>query len=347
MCRPVRQMTGKAHADRLEPMVLDIYDDIDRRLVHALQIDARAPFRRVAEVLGVSDQTVARRYGRLREIGAVRVVALGAPDVLRDVHWTVRIRVDPAGLDEVAAALARREDTGWIQACSGGAEIVGSVHGRERDPELLRALPTTAGVRDVQADRVLRVFYGGPGQPFTKHGPLDDAQVRELARHLPAPGAPPARLDDTDRRLLAVLREDGRTGVDRIARLVGVSTGTARRRLGDLRAGGALLFDVDVGLDVLDLATHTLVRLAVHPGELTAAGTRLAGLPEVAYAAATTGTTNLFASVTTADTAELYRFLTTAVAELPGLRSVETTPVQRTYKAERTAYVGAGPARRS
>jgi DNA-binding Lrp family transcriptional regulator len=60
-----------------------------------------------------------------------------------------------------------------------------------------------------------------------------------------------------------------------------------------------------------------------------------------------TGTTTLFAGVTTADTAELYRFLTTAVAELPGLRSVETTPVQRTDKAERTAYVGAGPTRRS
>lgn len=321
-------------------MVPDTYDAVDRGLVHALQIDARAPFRRVAEVLGVSDQTVARRYGRLRETNAVRVVALGAPDVLRDVHWTVRIRVDPAGLDDVATALARREDTGWIQACSGGSEIVGSVHGLQRDPELLRALPTMPRVRGVHADRVLRVFYGGPGQPFTKRGPLDHAQVRALARHLPAPVAPPARLDDTDRRLLAVLREDGRAGIESIARLIGVSTGTVRRRLGDLRAGRALLFDVDVGLDVLDLAAPTLVRLAVHPGALTAAGTRLAGRPEVAYTTATTGTGNLFASVTTVDTTELYHFLTTAVAELPGLQSVETTPVQQTYKAERTAYLG-------
>ncbi|MYR89980.1 AsnC family transcriptional regulator, partial [Streptomyces sp. SID685] len=42
------------------------YDELDRRLVHALQIDGRAPFSTIAEALGVSDRTVARRYARLR-----------------------------------------------------------------------------------------------------------------------------------------------------------------------------------------------------------------------------------------------------------------------------------------
>src|SRR3954447_5816865 len=40
------------------------YDELDRRLVHALQIDGRAPFSAIADVLGVSDRTVARRYAR-------------------------------------------------------------------------------------------------------------------------------------------------------------------------------------------------------------------------------------------------------------------------------------------
>ena len=54
-------------------------DRLDRQLLHALQFDGRASFRVLAELLGASEQTIARRYRRLREAGVVRVVVLSAP----------------------------------------------------------------------------------------------------------------------------------------------------------------------------------------------------------------------------------------------------------------------------
>ncbi len=42
-------------------MTGNLPDDLDRGLIHALHIDGRAPFSRIAAVLGVSAQTVARR----------------------------------------------------------------------------------------------------------------------------------------------------------------------------------------------------------------------------------------------------------------------------------------------
>jgi DNA-binding Lrp family transcriptional regulator len=39
-------------------------DEVDHNIIHALRIDGRAPFSRIASVLGVSTQTVSRRYGR-------------------------------------------------------------------------------------------------------------------------------------------------------------------------------------------------------------------------------------------------------------------------------------------
>ena len=42
-------------------------DQIDRQLIRALQLNPRAPFSRIADVMGVSEQTVARRYRRLRD----------------------------------------------------------------------------------------------------------------------------------------------------------------------------------------------------------------------------------------------------------------------------------------
>ncbi|MFG1908252.1 Lrp/AsnC family transcriptional regulator [Kribbella sp. NPDC048928] len=71
-------------------MTGDPFDELDRGLLHARHLDARAPFRRLGEVLGVSDQTVARRYARLRESGALRVTALSHPGLLRRRRLPVR-----------------------------------------------------------------------------------------------------------------------------------------------------------------------------------------------------------------------------------------------------------------
>ena len=51
-------------------------DAVDRQLLHALTVAPRAPFRLLAEVIGVSDQTIARRYRRLAETAGLRVYGL-------------------------------------------------------------------------------------------------------------------------------------------------------------------------------------------------------------------------------------------------------------------------------
>lgn len=319
-------------------VTLDSFDDLDRGLLHALQIDGRAPFRRIGEVLGVSDQTVARRYARLRRSRALRVLGLSDPAVVDQVQWTVRVRATPEAAAEIADALARRSDTSWISLCSGGTEIFCTAYGDGVDPLLLEALPRTRHVLDVRAHQILHVFEGGAGKPFTKHGPLTASQVARLSEHLPVPSGPAPRLDGADRRILEVLREDGRATVEELTAAARVSASTARRRLHDLRAGGVLHFDVDVDLRVFELPVRTMLWLTARAADLDAVGRALATHAEVAFAAATTGPGNVLASVSTRDTAALYRYLTTAVAALPGVGAVETAPVVRSVKAAVTHY---------
>ncbi|GLZ45337.1 AsnC family transcriptional regulator [Actinomycetospora sp. NBRC 106375] len=315
------------------------FDDLDRALVHALQVDGRAPFRRVAEVLGVSDQTVARRYARLRTARTLRIVGFSDPTVVGDEQWHVRLRCAPDACVEIAEALARRPDTSWIGLIAGGTEIACSLRGRSAtaDEMLLHRLPRTPRILDVSAHEVLHVFYGGAREPFTKLGALDDEQVARLSEHLPA-AVPAPRLDDVDRHLLDLLRADGRAPVEDLARTCGTSASTVRRRLHDLRGSGLLYLDVDVDPEVMDLPLRTMLWLAVAPADLDAAGRALAAHPEVPFAAAIAGKANIYASVATTGAAGLYRYLTTRVATLPGVQSVETAPVIRTVKAAGTHY---------
>src|SRR5882762_11281885 len=85
-------------------------DPLSHQIIHALQVDGRASFNRIATVLGVSEQTVARRYRRLRADGIVRVVGMVDPRRVGQTAWTVRIQCRPGTATKLADALARRGD---------------------------------------------------------------------------------------------------------------------------------------------------------------------------------------------------------------------------------------------
>lgn len=315
-------------------MVLDNLSAFDQQLAHALQVDGRASFSRLAQVLGVSDQTVARRYSRLRATGDLRVLGLTEPTRMGQVQWFVRTRTTPEAALPLAQSLARRSDTSWVSLLAGGTEILCATRtgpGEGGQSLLLSALPRTARVLDVRAHCLMHIYFGGQRSLVEKLGVLDAAQIAALAEGSPAPpyDAPvgPVELDTTDRALLAALEGDGRTGIEDLAAATGIPASTARRRLEELRASGVLYFDVDLGERILAGDVRAMLWLNVPPGDLDAAGTALAGHPEVAFAGACTGPQNLYVSVMTADPAALYRYLTTSVAELPGVREVESAPV--------------------
>jgi DNA-binding Lrp family transcriptional regulator len=316
-------------------VAFDSFDGLDRQIAHALQINARASFNRVAAVLGVSDQTVARRYTRMRSSGALHLRGLADPHLHGGAPWILRVRCAPAAAPRVAEALARREDTAWVRLTSGGTEIVCMVAGHSHDGEslLLDRLPHTPRVEGITAHHLLHTFRRGLHLLTAEHSGLTADQIRALRPVDTAQGGRPTRLDDTDRLLMQALLRDGRTGLAELAAATGWSRSTVHRRLGELTGSGVLSFDIDVDQRLLPaVATWTVLWLSVEPAALEAVGNALAKHPEVGYVAATTGPTNLYASVAGPTAAALYTYLTRRVAPLPGIRLTETAPVLRTIK---------------
>ncbi|HTU87922.1 MAG TPA: AsnC family transcriptional regulator [Solirubrobacteraceae bacterium] len=310
-----------------------LLDDIDRKLIHALSVDARAPFRTLGEVCGCSDQTAARRYRRLQEVAALRVV--GDVEAFRVGwdDWLLRLQCTPAGTTPVAEALSRRPDTRWVQLASGGTEIVCVLQARtpeQRDALLLKGLPGSRHVVQVAAHLMLEAY-----SPETWGGITSTLTPAELARLCPprvdSDGAPVA-LDELDHELLTHLGEDGRASHSQIAAAIHTHESTVRRRIDELRRAGALVFEIDIDTRALGMNTHAYLWLSVAPSELESVGTALATHPEVAYAGATTGRTNLFASVVFTDSRHMYEYLNRRLATLPGIHSVEAAPSIRTLK---------------
>ncbi|MEV0275171.1 Lrp/AsnC family transcriptional regulator [Streptomyces sp. NPDC050610] len=332
-------------------MKTDSRDEFDLRLVHALQLDGRAPFSRIAEVLGVSDQTVARRYTRLRTSGAIKVLGLTAPGVLGETVWLVRVHCTPDAATAVAEALARRPDTSWVSLLSGGTEIAAVTRvASDRDGEalLLEKLPRTPQVTGITAHCLIHEFFGGPQGLVNKSESLTPDQIERLTAYEPetGPGAgPPPVLSAADERLCAALARDGRAPLAELSAVTGWSQSTVRRRLAELRSRGVLFFDIDYDPRAFGHGTHVVLMLSVPPAAVHETGEALAGHPEIAFACAITGPYNLMAVAICADVQALYAYLTSRVASLSAVQRMETSPVIRQVKSAGPYF--AAPRRRS
>ncbi|MGW5735679.1 MULTISPECIES: Lrp/AsnC family transcriptional regulator [Streptomyces] len=321
-----------------ESTVLDAPDPLDVKLLQALELDGRAPFSKIAAVLGVSDQTVARRYRRLVSDGSLRIVAVRDHEKLGQDQWMLRLRCAPSGADAIATALARRPDTSWIGLTSGGTEVVCCTRPRTRsdqDELLLAKLPRTPQILDIRAQQMLHRFFGGPDGWLMKHGPLDEDQIAALRPERPASaarGGAPRRIEPEDEPLVAALERDGRATYPELQRATGRSESAVKRRLGALLASGVIYVDIEYANALIGLHVGAMLWITTAPWAMDSVGRALASHAEIAHATAVAGPSNLMATAVARDIPALYAYLSGKLGRLDGVQHVETAPFMRRVK---------------
>lgn len=318
-----------------------VLDDLDRRIIHALSLDGRVPFSRMAKALGASEQTVARRYRRLRDCHGVRVVGQLDSQRLGRSDWAVRIRCKPDAAVAVATALSRRTDTAWVHLTSGGTEIFCMVSGHDegrRAALFFEQLPASTRIVDLDAHWLLHVFTSGSPVGGDELSPAEVEQLRAPPTEGPAVGTPSGdfELSAEDWPVVRALEEDGRASQRELAARTHRHESTVRRQLEELVASGTLHFDLDVDPELLGLRSRAILWMSVAPSALMEVGTSLASYRQVRFVAATTGSANLMASVACLDDGALFDFLTQQVAGMEGVSRLETSPVVRPLKMHAT-----------
>ena len=325
-------------------------DQLDHQLVQALLLDGRIPFARFAHLFGVSEQTVARRFRRLRAAGVVRVLGMVDPTPLGESSWVVRIQSRPDAAVALGDALARRPDVGWVTLTSGGSEIIcvaRSRTSRQRDELLLQRLPKTAEVTGFSAHALLHRF-DTPVDSLIGSGELTAEQVKSILGQSIGGGVTSAtarttdpdgddrpelrQLSAPDEAMLAELALDGRTPVVRLSAVTGWTAARVARRIEELVEIGLLYFDADLALDVLGYRSQAFLWMTVDAAQLRATGEKLAQHDVVQFVAATTGPSNLIAAVACRDNAGLYRFVTDGLGSIGALRQLEVSPTLRRVK---------------
>jgi DNA-binding Lrp family transcriptional regulator len=318
----------------------------DYRVIRALQLSPREGFARLSTVLGVSDATVARRYGRLRRSGVLRVVGIVDPGVLGQSEWIVRVQCRPDGTPAVAEALALRDDVSWVSLNAAGSEVTCVVRSRSREDRehlLVELLPRVATVLSLRASVIMHVFTTVGQQDWTVlDQALTEAEAGALRPVDPSrsPASTDVSLQPHDEAILLGLAADGRASHADLATAAGISPARTARRVRTLIETGVVRLDVELSRAALGFTTLADLWLQVAPDAVRAVGKELGMMPEVAFAAAISGVHNVHAAVNCRDLQDLFGFVTDRIGALRGVQSLEVSPVLRQLKQFNTLIKG-------
>ncbi|MEV1026829.1 Lrp/AsnC family transcriptional regulator [Streptomyces sp. NPDC050264] len=321
-------------------------DVVDQQILQCLMLDGRAPMRRIAEVVGVSEQTATRRYRTMHAKGVLRVLVSEAAASARNRLWLLRLQCRPDAAAHLGAVLAARQDVSWVALHSGGAELMCTTTlpaDAACGAGVLPQISHTAEVLSFTTHLVLHSYSGGPAEWSGFEKPLNEDAKRHLLQ-----GRTPYRRKETyspvpleDRVLLEELGRDGRATVSALSRALNWPLSRVRGRLQTLLDSGAVTVDVDVMLEAFGYRTSATLLLQVAPSLIVTVCEALAAHRHTSWVAAVTGSANIVAAVTCRDSVELFSYVTEQLGSLPGVTHAEVVPVLSRLK-QATTRVAAG-----
>jgi DNA-binding Lrp family transcriptional regulator len=139
-------------------------------------------------------------------------------------------------------------------------------------------------------------------------------------------------MDDTDRRLIALLRENARVPVATLAHLLKISRGTVQNRIDRLTADGLIGgFTVRLKLEAEPQRVRAITMVAVDGEHATAVVKALRGLPEVHALHTTNGRWDIVVELGV-DSLEAFDQALQRIRLIKGISNSETSLLLSTHK---------------
>lgn len=149
-------------------------------------------------------------------------------------------------------------------------------------------------------------------------------------------------MDDLDRRLISLLRHDGRRSVSDLALELGVSRATVRARMQRLEASGDVIgYTVVLRADVVSAPVRGISLIAVEGRANDRVVDALSGLAEVTAVHTTSGEWDLVAELGT-DSLPALDALLHRIRLIPGITASETTLLLATPRSSQARLAPRG-----
>ena len=139
-------------------------------------------------------------------------------------------------------------------------------------------------------------------------------------------------MDDTDRKLIGLLRNDARASVASLSKALGVSRGTVQNRMARLAANGTIVgYTVRLKPDIEEQRIRAFMTVAVEGNQLDSVIKALRGEPAVAALYSTNGRWDIVAELR-AESLESFDRVLARIRLIEGISQTETSLLLSTFK---------------
>lgn len=307
-------------------------DDVDRSLIHLLQLSPRISWTDAGQILGLSATAVATRLKALVDQGSAWIAL--QPNTTGPHHITaiVELTCEPNSRAALAEALTDDARVLSIEESSRGDDLVLTVV--VADPGalttlILDELPRRGGVLGLRPSVVVRTLATGSDW---RVGALSERQLAEAQRLESAEGSGSLTSLRDLAPLLEALAHDPRASLSDLARVTGLTPATVRRRVQALLMSDRVILRCDVAHTDFGLPVTSAYFAQVAPADIARTVAFLRSRPGLRLCLQVTGEHNLIFSVLSPSVAAVADVQATLGKHLPWVRITESRLVLRTPK---------------
>ncbi|MFT4307486.1 MAG: Lrp/AsnC family transcriptional regulator [Microbacterium sp.] len=304
-------------------------DAVDRRLLHALQIEPRAGWSELAPVVGASAATLARRWERLRSEGLAWVTGHTA----RGLIALVEIECLPNLLDAVASELVLDPYIGVLDDTSGGRDLLATIFAPDLGTlaeHIARTTARIAGIRAARTHILSDVLIDGGS--WRLRALSDEAAERLPRARPPRPRAARSVSPELRAAIEQELWLDGRASIASIAERHGFTPQRVSDGIAILRQSGELTLRTDIAREASGWPVYAWYFVEAPARTIEAARQTITAVPEVRLAATAPSRYNLILAVWLRRLTDINRFEIALEGALPGARIADRSVIPRIRK---------------
>ena len=321
-------------------------DVLDIGIVTRLSDKPRATNTELARRFEVVGATIGARVRRLYDEGIAQVVAVTPLSKTKhNVLMMVYARIDAdfaPSTGDLAVALAQAPEILMIASLLENYQFllwISAVDTAHAERIIQSRLGVVRGIESLRVELVTNV--GKDSSNLLARLPSGGAQVsRDELGH----DQLSEMLNDSEHRILAELRADGRRSVSEIARRTRTSDRLVRSTIESLEEQGLLQFEAVIYAPAFGLTQLALVEIDIDHDRHTSIVSALRARPEFTYVMTTTGRSHRVKGIAqVSSNRALSSLLHEDVAAIPGIRAVRNMPIITGYKHDRNIALGALP----
>ncbi|MCI1748254.1 MAG: Lrp/AsnC family transcriptional regulator [Acidipropionibacterium sp.] len=306
-------------------------DEVDLRLVHALQIEPRASWKGLSPVVGADPSALSRRWQRIRDEGLGWVT--GLPGGQNESLALIELECVPGTLDAVSASLVLDPEVLTLDYTVGARELLVTARCSnlaQLSDFMLNRFGRLEGVRSSRSHLVTETVTDARNWRLRS---LSSAEQRRVPRPAP-PRLRAARQvpEELRRAVMKELSHDGRAPASGIAERHGVAAQRVTDAIATLRASGELVLRTDVARSATPWPVYTWYFMQLRSSHIDMARQTLPRIPEIRMATLCASQFNLIIAAWLPDLADVHGFEARLARVLPGAVVVDRSAVLRIRK---------------